>query len=59
MVWAIWCAGGRQAEDADEVRAESTPLILVCSILSDMGVERVEEICIICFANIALPAAAA
>ena len=59
MVWTIGCAGGLEAEDADAVRAEPTPLILVCNILSDMGVEGVEEIYVVFITDIAPPAAAA
>ena len=60
MVWTITCAGGREAENADEVRAESTPFILVCNILSYTGVEGVEEISIVLLlAKLAPPAAAA
>ena len=51
--------GAPDAPAADEVRAESTPGILVCSILSHMAAEGVEEICIIYFAKLAPPAAAA
>ena len=41
------------------VEVETTPLILVCSILSDMGVEGVEEKYVVFIADIAPPAAAA
>ena len=60
MVWTITCAGGREAEEADEMRAGSTPFILVCNILLHTGVDGVEGISIICLlAKLAPPAAAA
>ena len=60
MVWTITCAGGREAEETDEMRAGSTLFILVCIILLHTGVDGVEEIFVIfLLAKLAPPAAIA